>query len=58
MQRLFMKAGLSLEKSIRCAEECILVDANSSRRLHYYINNVPGFSLLQLGNHLLGVYFW
>ena len=49
MQNFFRRAGLSMKKSIVCAEESICLDANSPRKLFKYVHEVSGFSLMNLG---------
>eukprot|EP00596_Hydrurales_sp_CCMP1899_P003839 CAMPEP_0119043738 /NCGR_PEP_ID=MMETSP1177-20130426/25372_1 /TAXON_ID=2985 /ORGANISM="Ochromonas sp, Strain CCMP1899" /LENGTH=452 /DNA_ID=CAMNT_0007012503 /DNA_START=255 /DNA_END=1610 /DNA_ORIENTATION=+ len=49
LRSFFMTAGLSTEISSKCAEECILVDVHSTRRLFHYVQFSAGFSLLNLG---------
>lgn len=49
MQIFFRRSGLSMQKSIVCAEEAICLDANSPRKLFKYVHEVSGFSLMNLG---------
>lgn len=49
MQNFFRRAGLSMQKSIACAEEAICLDASSPRKLFKYVHEVTGFSLMNLG---------
>jgi hypothetical protein len=49
MQNFFRRAGLSMQKSIACAEEAICLDASSPRKLFKYVHEVSGFSLMNLG---------
>jgi hypothetical protein len=49
MQVFFSKAGLSLDKSIKCAKKAVIRDIHTPRRLHYFVQSVPDFSLLRLG---------
>lgn len=49
MQLFFRRSGLSMQKSIVCAEEAICLDANSPRKLFKYVHEVSGFSLMNLG---------
>ena len=49
MQNFFRRCGLSMQKSITCAEEAICLDANSPRKLFKYVHEVSGFSLMNLG---------
>lgn len=49
MATFFRRCGLSMQKSIICAEEAICLDANSPRKLFKYVHEVVGFSLMNLG---------
>jgi hypothetical protein len=49
MQVFFSKAGLSLDKSIKCAKKAVIRDIHTPRRLHYFVQSVPDFLLLRLG---------
>lgn len=49
MQAFFSKAGLSLDRSIKCAKKSVIRDIHTPRRLHYFVHSVPDFSLLRLG---------
>ena len=49
MQNFFRRAGLSMQKSVACAEESVCLDANTPRKLFKYVHEVQGFSLIELG---------
>ena len=49
MKNFFSKAGLSFDRSIRCAQMAVIRDIHTPRRLYYYIQSVPTFTLLDLG---------
>lgn len=49
MQEFFRFSGLSMILSRKCAERSILLDANSPKKLYKYVQEVKGFSLMQLG---------
>lgn len=49
MLNFYRKCGLSMKKSLACAEESICLDANSPRKLFKYVHEVIGFSLLNIG---------
>lgn len=53
MQGFFAKVGLSRERSIKCARKTVILDILTPRRLFYYVQFVPEFSLLSLGINFL-----
>jgi hypothetical protein len=53
MQGFFAKVGLSRERSIKCARKTVIRDILTPRRLFYYVQFVPEFSLLSLGINFL-----
>ena len=55
MQNFFAKVGLSRERSIKCARKTVIRDILTPRRLYYYVQSIPEFSLLSLGAQILSV---
>jgi hypothetical protein len=49
MEAFFRFAGLSLQLSKRCAEEAIVYDISSPKKLYKYLQEEEGFSLIKLG---------
>ena len=58
MRTFFSKAGLSFDRSIRCAQMAVIRDIHTPRRLYYYVQSVPTFTLLDLGAELCRLTFW
>lgn len=49
MKNFFMKVGLSVHRAAACAEKSVLLNIHTPRRLFYYVQSVPSFSLTNLG---------
>lgn len=44
-----MKAGLSVHRAAACGEKSVLLNIHTPRRLFYYVQSVPAFTLTNLG---------